>query len=287
LQRLGIPDDKLPRIDPSGSVLGRITEEAAKETGLEPGTPVVLGAFDHPCAARGAGILDEGQLLLSCGTSWVGFLPIRDRNRAVDNNLLIDPFLQPSGPWGAMFSLPAVASSIDEWIRLFVDDGPDRYQTFDRLAASAAPGAGGLLIHPLHKASRTEPEGGTKANIARAIMEGTAFLLKRRLDQLEAKGMRFSAVSMVGGPSEAHPWPQIVTDVLGKRIAIRNGTCAGAVGAAILAGIGAGLYQDEKHALTKLSFPQSDCMPSPAAHAFYAEQYNRFVSKFGRLGKES
>ncbi len=278
LRSLGIPECKLPPIHPTGTVLGHIGSEAAADTGLARGTPVVLGAFDHPCAALGAGIVDEGQLLLSCGTSWVGFCPVNDRRRSIALRMLTDPYLQPAGAWGAMFSLPAIAASVDRYVCQYISDGPDRYRDFDRLAASASPGAGGLVLDPNGKGEFDNRNGYGKAEIARALMEGTAYLLKRQLDRLEVAGMRFASATLVGGPSETHPWPQIVADVLGLDVCTVNGSCAGAVGAAIVAGIGAGRYADERDALKQLAFPKLTRPPDRETAPVYRDRYREFIA---------
>lgn len=280
VERLGISVDQLPPIYPVGSVLGGIAPSAAMDTTLRAGTPIVLGAFDHPCAARGSSIMKEGQLLLSCGTSWVGFFPTADRGKAVAGNLLVDPFLQPEGAWGAMFSLPAIATSIDKYICRYIADGPNRYREFDKLASAAAPGAGGLLIHPMAEEEFHDAGIYRKEQLARALMEGTAYLLLQQVEKLAAAGLSFTSVTMVGGPSETAPWPQIVADVLGREVVTVNGSCAGAVGAAIVAGIGAGLYRNEEEAHRKLVFPRLVRTPDEAAHKVYREQYRRFAGNY-------
>ncbi len=276
LEKLGISEEELPEIKRPGEVLGHIHGGAAPDTGLAPGTPVVLGSFDHPSAARGSGVTEEGQLLLSCGTSWVGFYPVRDREKALKKRLLIDPFLADEGIWGAMFSLPEIANAVDRYICRCISDGPGRFAEFDRLSAMAAPGAGGLFINPRKGHELADTGSHSKEDIARALMEGTAFLLKMRIDDLKEAGFNFSSVVMVGGPSETFPWPQIVCDVLGLSITVRNGSCAGAVGAAILAGVGAGLYRDLKDAHSRLDFAERILKPDRAAHEAYQDLYRKF-----------
>lgn len=279
LQKLGIAKEKLPKIYAPATVLGRIQPEAVQETGLSTETTVVLGSFDHPSAARGAGVLDEGQLLLSCGTSWVGFYPLKDRNKAIRQALLTDPFLQPEGAWGAMFALSAISTSVDNYVRKYISSTADRYEEFSRLAAAAQPGAGGLMINPQSDGDFSSPEGQSKANIARALMEGTAYLLKKKIEELKTAGMPVHSATMVGGPSETFPWPQIVADVLEIELSTVNGSCAGAVGSAIMAGIGLGLYKDEREALERLIFPKTTRKPDMETSRFYNEQYRKFIKK--------
>ena len=113
LDRLGINESILPPIKKYGEILGYVTEEISNEIGTPSGVPVVLGSFDHPSAARGVGVLDEGQLLLSCGTSWVGFFPVKSREKIENAKTLIDPFLSENGGcWATMTSLPSLSARI-------------------------------------------------------------------------------------------------------------------------------------------------------------------------------
>lgn len=280
LEKLGIAPDQLPPIKETGTVLGQITPQAAGETGLPAGTPVVLGSFDHPGAARGSGVLDEGQLLLSCGTSWVGFYPLKNRDLALGQNLLVDPFLRSEGLWGVMLSLKAVSNYVEQYINKYISSSPDKYQDFDRLAASAPFGANGLLINTMEYSETDELNQLPKADIARAVMEGTAYLLRMRIEQLQQAGMRADTIHMVGGPSETHPWPQIIADVLGRQVSIVNGSCAGAAGAAVIAGIGAGIYTDERDAYRQIDFEKRVLTPDEKTHEAYSKIYGRFTAKY-------
>ena len=97
LNRLGIPESKLSRLTRPGAAVGPLTAQAARDTGLTTQTIVVAGSFDHPAAALAAGVTRPGQLMLSCGTSWVGLLPHPDRDVILDAGLLCDPFLSAMG----------------------------------------------------------------------------------------------------------------------------------------------------------------------------------------------
>lgn len=182
--------------------------------------------------------------MLSCGTSWVAFLPVADRTKIIRSGMLCDPFLHPGGPWAGMASLSAVSDRIEKILRASVSDGPDRYAQLDRLAALAPPGAGGLSLDPMGDTSPSRLESYSKAEIARALMEGTAGRLKKEMSRFEAEGIRPSEAVMVGGLSESAVWPQIISDVLEIDVLTGGGSWAGAAGAAKLAGTGVGLYAD-------------------------------------------
>lgn len=245
LEKLGITESMLPPVMPCGSVLGTITEEASQICGLKAGTPVVLGSFDHPSAARGVGVLNEGQMLLSCGTSWVGFFPVKSREKITAARTLVDPFLSPEGSWATMASVASVSQRISLYVERYIDSSKDKFSVLSGLARKSQPGAGGLTIDP-----RDEPDDSvilnySKNHIARAIMEGTVNLLKAKLDMLASHGISASSAVMVGGPSEEPLWIEIIEEMCGIPVRVIHGAVAGAVGAAVIAGIGIGIYKDE------------------------------------------
>lgn len=249
LEKLEITEGMLPPVGKCGQIAGRVRKEHAEECGLMEGTPLMLGSFDHPSAARGAGILEEGQLLLSCGTSWVGFFPIRDREKAASQGMLLDPFLSENGgPWGAMTSVPSVSAQIKTYVNRYVDASPNAFKTLSALAGKAENGAGGLKLVITEAPEDTKVEGYSKENIARAIMEGTVSLLKDKLDTLKKNGICAKEAVMVGGPSEDPMWIKLIEEMCGFSVRTAQGAHAGAVGAAIMAGIGAGIFTDEESA---------------------------------------
>lgn len=249
LETLGVSEDMFPPVMDAAKTLGGILPQMTDATGLKEGTPVVLGTFDHPSAARGVGVLKEGQVLLSCGTSWVGFFPIKDRQKIADAKMLIDPFLAPQGGcWAGMTSVASIAERIWLYVSTFIDDGKDAFNMLSSLAKKAKKGAGGLKINPKDEPNKEEILRFSKENIARAIMEGTVNLLKERLDMLKEKGIGATEGIMVGGPSEDPYWIELIEDMTGIKLSVIHGQYAGAVGAATMAGIGAGLFENEEKA---------------------------------------
>ena len=247
LQLLDIPREKLSGLAPSGTPVGPLTAQARRDTGLSSRAAIVTGCFDHPAAARATGVLAPGRLLLSCGTSWVGFTPFANRQMVIDAGLLCDTFLSDrGGPWGGIFSVPYIGRTIDWYVDNVIAPGEsDRLRIFDESAAEARPGAGGLVIDlrspPLHI-------DGSRADVSRAVMEGAARLLNEKIRNLTDLGFHYEKAVLVGGPSNSPIWPDIITETTGLDLTVGSRT-AGARGAAILAGIGAGLYRDEHAAL--------------------------------------
>jgi sugar (pentulose or hexulose) kinase len=251
LKILNIPVEKLSPLTASGTLAGNLTLQAALDTNLSVGTRVITGCFDHPAAARAMGVLELGQLLLSCGTSWVGFFPESKRQKIIDLEFLCDPFLSGrDGPWGAIFSIPYIGRTIDDYINNYIAPGePDKYRIFNELAAEAKPGADGLKIDLREPLRWFEAE---RRNISRAIMEGVAELLNDKIIDLKKGGINFKKAVMTGGPSHSSLWPQIVAETTGLELAIGS-RHAGAKGAALMAGIGVGIYRDEYDAYKQIS----------------------------------
>ena len=244
LDRLGLRKPQLSRLAGSGVAVGLLTPEAAAATGLTTETLAVTGAFDHPSAARAVGITRPGQLMLSCGTSWVGLLPWPDRDALIEAALLCDPFLSDAdGPWAGMFSVPAIGPVIDAYVASLSAPGTDRrakLERFDTLAAAASAGAEGLVID---LTAPFRPVDAPPALVARAVMEGAARALLAPLDRLRARGFAFQQAVMVGGPGNSPVWPGIVASITGLDLTV--GTAhAGAAGAALLARRGAEKFRE-------------------------------------------
>ena len=226
LDTLGIPESKLPSLMESGDLLGEMTEMGAADAGLPVGTRVFVGSFDHPTAARACNIEKEGDLLISCGTSWVCFFPKNDRAEIMAHNLSADPFLTPDGPWGTICSLARAGERIDELTARFFGDAENMFVAFDEAAAKAPRGAEGLSFNPMEQLP--DLTGYSKENIARAIMEGVANALKKRMGDI----VKVERITMCGGPSVSPVWPLVLADIFGVPVNVTYGAHSGAVGAA-------------------------------------------------------
>lgn len=229
LGALGVEAKKLPELMECGDLLGEITQQASADTGLPVGTKVHVGSFDHPTAARACDIKREGELLISCGTSWVCFFPMNDREKIINGRYLCDPFLTPNGPWGAMCSLARVSESIQKVVDQYISDGDNKFALLDEYSARAERGAGGLSFNPTKEIP--DLSGYSKENIARALMEGVASALKAALRGV----VDIKKLSMCGGPSGSRMWQEVLSYTFDAPITVTYGAHSGAVGAAMYA----------------------------------------------------
>ena len=245
LKKLGIENKNLPAIYNKGTVLGSVKPEIAEKIGLSADTKIVLGSFDHPSGAMGSGVFEEGEMLLSCGTSWVEFFPVSSRDFAISTRGLVDRFMLDGAPYCVMKSITSVSEKIDA-LRLHYL-GKISHKEYDDLVRGSSLGSNGLRFN-FTEEDYTIGENYSKSDIARAIIEGAAFILKDNLENLERCGLKAEKVTMIGGISNSADCVKIVSEVLKRPIRVANGQAAGAIGAALLGGIGVGVYKNEKDA---------------------------------------
>lgn len=248
LSKLGIAGKNLPPIMEKGTVLGAVLPEIAEKLNLSADTKVILGSFDHPSGATGAGVFDEGEMLLSCGTSWVEFFPVGSRDFAISAKGLVDRFMIADTPYCVMKSITSISEKIDALREYYL--GKISHKEFDILASLAPFGSDGLRFDFTNK-DYEKGDGYGKSDIARAIIESAAYILKSNLEALEKTGLAAEKITMIGGISNSAVCVKIISEVLGKPVSVVNGQCAGAIGSCMLAGIGAGLYKDEREAFLR------------------------------------
>lgn len=277
---------KFPPIVPSGERIGRLSHSAAQALGLPQATVVASGGHDQYCAALGAGVTDVGDCLLSCGTAWVP-LSITDalvRDPAM--RVFPGPHVMP-GRWGLLQSVP-VAGVVLRWFRDTFCEAAS-YDALSDAAARVSPGAEGMLFV-------TAPVGGGgfhfdfvqlrhgRGHFARAIMEGIVCRIRQCMENLSALGAPVTRLVMIGGGARSALWPRIVADMTGVRTDLPEVSEAACRGAAILAGVGAGVFRDLTEGAQRFAVGCSTVPSSPDQRAFYAAHFQRFVHHAKTLG---
>lgn len=267
LSKFGLREDMLPPIYEKGTVLGNVLPETAEKLGVSADTKIVLGTFDHPSGALGAGVLKEGEMLLSCGTSWVEFFPVSDRKTAISTGGLVDRFLLKGAPYCVMKSLESISDLINERRERLL--GIISHREFDELIEASEPDSGGLVFdYTDDDYERAKVYG--KPEIAREIIAGAARLLRDNLTESERFGLRADNITAVGGITNSPVCVKLISDILGKPVKVVNGQSAGAVGSCLLAGIGIGLFESESDAVSKMRSCLNDTFAS-ARKVFHIE----------------
>lgn len=261
----GLDRDKFPDIVPSTAVLGELTREAAEDLGLRPGIPVMTGAADGLCAGVGAGSVAPGVTYNCLGTSaWVATTttePLYDpRQRSLTFAHAVPGLFQPMGTMlvgGAMYSWlkGMICRDVDERAAT-LRESP--YDLLNEEAASSPAGANGLIFLP-HLMGERAPRWNSfaragfiglnmmhkRADMIRAVLEGVAMNLTFTIDIFRDLGVPIGEVTMIGGGARGMLWRQIMADAYDADILLSNYLDeATSIGAAILAGIGSGIFKD-------------------------------------------
>jgi sugar (pentulose or hexulose) kinase len=275
LEHAGVRLDQVSPIHPSGMVTGGLTAAAASATGLPAGIPVVNGAHDQYCAALGTGVTRPGEVMLSCGTAWVVLVVPPGFSQAFQGGMCVSPHAVP-GLWGGIRSLAGVGASV-EWLleQLWPDlhDPAGRYQALNQAAAASPAGARGLTFTPLsggHLESGELANRGllglslnhTRGDIARALLEGIALELNWTLQEIQ-QGTPVRRLKMIGGAARSPIWPQIVADLTRIPVDLPSIPEAASLGAAMLAGVGAGWFTDAASAYDHFHPDQQEILPGP------------------------
>ncbi len=262
----GIPVRILPEVVPAGTLVGRVTREASAATGIPAGVPVFAGGHDHVCGALAAGVVGPGVVLDSCGTAESILASCEDaaRMELVCASGFSFGHHVARGTRYAMGGLLSSGGAV-EWFMRELGAPARSYEELALLAARSKPGAAGVMFVPRILGSgpptRDERATGafarirphaTRADLARAVFEGLSFELKTAFRALEsALGRPLSRIVTIGGGARNDLWLLIKACVLGLPIEVPEVTESSALGAALLAGIGSGLYRDAEDAFSR------------------------------------
>jgi xylulokinase len=286
----------LPPVVQPAAIVGSVTNAAAAQCGLMAGTPVVCGTSDTSAEAYGAGADVQGAGVLKLATA--ATVSIVGESPHIHSTLINYPFAIP-GLWYTISATNSCASA-HRWLRdqFFMrpgDDGSAVFAEMDRLAGETPPGADGLLFHPYllgERAPYWDPRlradfvGITmrheRGHFVRALYEGIAFSLRDVLGQFRDRGLELREARIIGGGARSALWRQVVADVLQLRVVLPEKSDA-SFGAALLAGVGIGLFADERAAARLNQGEQAVHEPDPARAKRYSELFELYRETKSRL----
>jgi xylulokinase len=303
-QLWGVPEEWLPPIGEPTEVLGTVTAEAAAVTGLQAGTPVVHGAVDGATASLAAGVAAHGDVCEMTGQSTV--LNAAVRASALEEGLgALSVFAYPVPGLYLLYGAMSSTGGILRWFRDQFGDleraeavaaGVDAFTLLDRLAGTAPVGSGGLLLLPYFLGERApvwdSDARGTlvglslstrRADVVRAILEGTAYGLNHNLEEMRRRGVRPPVLRVVGGGARGATWNQIKADVTGLPVEVPEQTIGAPVGAAMLAAVGAGVVDDLAAAVRARYRATEQARPDPARRRRYARYYELYTQLYPAL----
>lgn len=295
MRKVGLRDDIFPPAAECGRIIGEVTEQAASETGLAVGTKVVTGGGDTQLGCVGVGVVDPSQAAIFGGSFWQYVFNTPNAEPDEKGRVRVNCHAIP-GMWQyeALAFKPGLTmrwyrdAFCQEEVRKAAELGCDPYQLMNEEAEKIPAGCYGMMctfsdvmnfIRWRHAAPTFtnfdfDPEKFNKYTFYRAIMENTAMITKGHMDLVyEATGNRPSEVVFAGGASKGDIWCQIVSDVLGLPVKVPVVKEATALGAAILAGYGVGIYKDFSEASRRLVKWAKVYEPNMENHAVYEEMY--------------
>jgi len=302
---LGIQRSWLPEVTESPEISAKISAEAARLTGLIEGTPVVGGAGDQAAQAIGTGIIDEGIVSATLGTSGVLFTTTNDY--CTDREGKIHSYCHASpGKWHLMGVMLSAAGSLrwfrdalgDSEIRLARETGKDPYEIISDEASAISAGCEGLIFLPYLTGERTPHADANargvffgltlrhgKAHMARAVLEGVSFGLRDSLELMRALGLPIGEFRASGGGAKSRLWRQILADNFETDLLTVNISEGAAYGAALLAGVGAGIYRSVEDACATTIRITGRTSPGSAVR-IYSEYYRRYRALYPALKRE-
>lgn len=307
IRYIGVDLDKFPPLVRSIDQVGTLTAQAAAECGLQEGTPIFGGGGDAPGAAVGAGAVGEGDGHIYLGTSgWVGVTTsktptgrhgVATLQSADPNKALLFAEMETAGA-----CLKWIA---DEFYKVEQADPniPNVYALMDEKVETIPPGSDFLICTPWLYGERAPiadtwvrgtffnlSADHTREHLLRAVYEGVAYNLRWMIEIVEQTfGFPLPTLRIIGGGARGKPWMQIIADVTGRRVeTVANPQEAGAVGAALTAAVGLGLYPDFE-SLKKVVCMEHECEPQSDNAETYAvlyQAYQRLYTSLRRLYRD-
>jgi xylulokinase len=293
VDKVGLDRGILPRVQESSEVTGAITEEAALETGLAPGTPVVGGGGDQAASAVGNGIVVPGVVSCTLGTSGVVFA--HSERPSYDPAGRVHTFCHAvQKAWHVMGVTQGAGLSLQWFRNQFAPDAD--YEGLTAEAAQAPAGSQGLYWLPYLMGERTPhldatARGGwigitarhTRAEMIRALLEGVSYSQKDCLDIIEQMGVQVQSVRVSGGGARSPFWRQVLADVFGKRVVTLETQEGSAYGAALLALVGTGVYSSVPEVCRTVIREVDSISPQPEAAQVYAAGHQIYKSLYPAL----
>ncbi len=290
IERLGFPRYIFPPVREPGSRLGSLTPEAADTLGLRAGAPVAMGGAGTQCALLGLGTLRPGEVALIAGTTapiqMVVDRPMLDPNRRLWTGHHVVP-----GLWVLESNAGATGEVLEWFAQSLCPEAVNPVVELVTEAAQSSPGAAGLFstagatvmnasrmalpvanLTLTHLAAADDP--AKRRHLARAILEGMAYGLRANIEQLLAvTEVEQPTLRLAGGMSRSSAWTQLVSDVLGTPVSVSATPEASALGAAICAGVGAGVFRNLTEGAQALVRFGRQHAPDPEAVRVYQELY--------------
>ncbi len=293
---MGIDPGKLPRIVAPSQVVGFVGGEGARMTGLQPGTPVVAGMGDAAASAYGAGAVDESTVIYITGSTDCVTSPF---SRPTEDLRWLNSGYIREDIWFGIGTMTSSGVSV-EWFasQFYTGEQDQRIQAMIQDAASVEEKSSPELLYlPYLQGERTpiwDPRARgaffglttatTRADMARAVFQGTALGLRDVVRCLEDMRGPVTEIRACGGGGRNSLWTAIKADALGRSIDVLGFQEMGSLGGALLAGVGTGVFPSHEHAagVARGAAAVTSVDPDPARSGRYDELYELYTSLYAQ-----
>jgi xylulokinase len=294
-----IPKERFPEVQPSDVIVGKISEEAGRQTGLKAGIPVANGSSDNSASALGAGMVQPGQVTLIIGTA--GVITVCSDRPLVDarkRTLCWHYCLQ--NQWATLGIMQTAGESL-EWFKNTFDKqetaGPsgDIFNQYNEAARAVPEGSDGLIFLPYLNGERTpywDPDARgvffginlktSKSHFIRSIMEGVSYALRNNIETVESLGIKINEVRAVGGGLKSKVWLEILGKVLRKPIMTVSVQDTANLGNILLCGHALGIYPSFSEAVSRMVAVDNQ-VNFGAGSEIYEKKYPAFLDLYEKV----
>jgi xylulokinase len=297
-----IPSHFLPEAMPSDEIIGAVSQEASRSTGIKAGTPVANGSADCSTASLGAGMVDSGQVALIIGTAGVIAVcsdkPLPDSQDRVLcwHYCLRDKWISLGITQTAGESLNWFKNAFDQ-VAEAGQSSVDVFEQYNSAIRDVPDGSDGLIFLPYLNGERTPywdsaargvyfgiNLGTQKAHFIKAIMEGVSFALRHCVETVESLGMQINEIMAVGGGLKSEIWLSTLGKIMRKPIRTVSSPDTGLVGNMLICAQALGLNASISEAVDRIVKYQRE-VNYPEGHPVYEKQYRQFLALYDDLKK--
>ncbi len=297
-KRVGLRDDIFPPVLESGEVMGKVSQKASKESSLSENTLVVMGGGDVQLGSVGLGVVESGNVAVIGGSFWQQVVNIDTSLVPEDMSIRVNPHAIKGLSQAEGISF--FTGLIMRWFRdAFCQIekmeakkiGVDPYYLLEEMASRVPLGSHGIIpifsdemnygkwyhASPSFLNLSIDPDICNKGSMFRSLEENAAIVCGINLDKISSfSKVSFDEVVFAGGASKGFLWPQILADVIGKKVKIPVVKEATALGGAIAAGVGAGIFKDMKEGAKEFVKWEKKIEPDMDNHKLYKEMREKW-----------
>ncbi len=302
LRKLDFDQNKLPKLVPAGTVCGEMNTKMAEEVGLNNRPMLVNGTHDQCANALGCGVLEERQAMYGMGTfhcivsvfnKRVDKTAMLERGLNTQHHALEDRYVSFVYNQGGILLKWYRDTFLKEKLEHHLYEGDNIYR---ELMKEIPEGPSPVLVLP-HFFTTGPPHflenvtgliagltlASTRGDICKAILEGAAYYLKENIDNLPER-LNIGEYRIVGGGSKSDKWIQLIADIFERPFVRTNYIEAGTAGAAILAGVGSGCFENCKQGVDSMVRPEKTFEPIPEQSKMYYENYRKYKEIYPKFG---